>query len=114
MKSIVFILMSLSFSATAQIDKLEGIWTSPGSSYYTTIMYNVEQNEFKIINFSFAEDNVIPEVVTEVGDDFVSTSLYNKSNDYSVNITYEVLNEDQILCVFEGDLNKKSALTRFR
>jgi hypothetical protein len=53
-------------------------------------------------------------VVTEVGDDFVSTSLYNKNNDYSVNITYEVLNEDQILCVFEGDLNKKSALTRFR
>ena len=114
MKFIVFILMSLSFSAAAQINKLEGIWTTNTSSYYTTIMYNDEKNEFKILNFSFEEDDVINEVVTEVGDDFIQTSLYNKSNGYSVNITYEILNDDQILCVFEGDLDTKIALDRLR
>ena len=114
MKFVVLILMTLSYSAAAQIDKLEGIWTSNSSSYYTTIMYNDEKNEFKIINFSFEEDNVINEVVTEVGDDFISTSLYNKSNGYSVNITYEILNDDQILCTFEGDFDTKISLDRIK
>tara|TARA_B110000879_G_C10955746_1_gene425531 strand:+ start:404 stop:757 length:354 start_codon:yes stop_codon:yes gene_type:complete len=112
MKLLLSILILITLSASAQMKKLEGVWTSPTSSYYTTIMYSEEKNEFKVMNFSFAEDRVIHELVLKIEENHILTSLYNEDNNYSVNVTYELLNDNQILCVYEGDLNKRLALNR--
>jgi len=112
MKLLLTALLLMSLSAKAQMKKFEGVWTSPTSSYFTTIMYNEEKDQFKIINFSFKEDEVIYEKITKVEDDKIFTSLHNESNSYSVNVIYELLNDDQILCVFEGDINRRVAITR--
>jgi hypothetical protein len=114
MKLLLAALLSMSLSTKAQMEKFEGVWTSPTSSYFTTIMYNEEKDQFKIINFSFKEDEIIYEKITKVEDDKIFTSLHNESNSYSVNVIYELLNNDQILCVFEGDINRRVAITRMQ
>ena len=112
MKLLIPILFLISLSTSSQIKKLEGVWTSRSSSYYTTIMYNEEKNEFKVMNFSFADDRIIHELVLKIEENYILTSLSNEDNNYSVNVTYQLLNDNQILCVYEGDLNKRLALNR--
>ena len=112
MKLLLPILILISLSAIAQMNKLEGVWSSQTSSYFTTIMYSEEKNEFKVMNFSFVDDKVINELVLKVEENHILTSLYNEENNYSVNVTYELLNDNQILCVYEGDLNKRLSLNR--
>ena len=105
MRFLLAILMLTGLSVTAQVEKYEGVQASPTSSYYTTIMYNEEKDELKIINFSFEEDEFISEVIKKVENNKIFTFLNNKDNNYSVNIIYELLNDNQILCVFDEDIN---------
>ena len=112
MKLLLPVLLLTSLCTSAQLNKLEGVWSSQMSSYYTTIMYSEEKNEFKVMNFSFAADRVINELVLKVEENHILTSLYNEENNYSVNVTYELLNDNQILCVYDGDLNKRLSLNR--
>ena len=112
MKLLLPVLLLTSLCTSAQLSKLEGVWSSQTSSYFTTIMYSEEKNEFKVMNFSFVDDKVINELVLKVEENHILTSLYNEENNYSVNVTYELLNDNQILCVYEGDLNTRLSLNR--
>ena len=61
---------------------------------------------------SFLENKSLPETVIEANENYVKTRLENSSNNYKVNITYKLKN-DELHCKFEGDTNHVTVYRRY-
>ncbi len=71
------------------------------------IVYN-EIEGFQFSNISFLDGDLLKEELIEEKEDYLITSLWNPDSGYSVKIKYSVINENEILCEFEGDIQDKT------
>ena len=92
-------------------EQLKGVWSSERTSYYVVILHDSVKG-YEFINFSFLENKSLPETVIEANENYVKTRLENSSNNYKVNITYKLKN-DELHCKFEGDTNHVTVYRRY-
>ena len=85
-------------------EAFEGVWTMEGSTY-KTVMLASDYAVVKIINYSFKEDATLNEVILSQTDTTMTTSIYNPTNGYTIGMSYAVIDEDTLQCVFTGDEN---------
>ena len=94
-----------SLFTNAQIDKMEGSWVSENSSYVMTVLTS-DSIPVKIFNTSFLKNRVIEEDIISYDEKTITTTLYNKENDYRVSIKYILKDPNTMLCYYTGDLNE--------
>ena len=112
MRKVIFILFFLPLLSFGQLHKnLTGIWKGDRSDYYVMIVYNKAEG-FQFSNISFVEGDLLQEKVIEEKDDYLVTSVWNPDNGYTAKIKYSVINENQILCEFEGGSTNKTTYRR--
>tara|TARA_R110000744_G_scaffold437_1_gene1740 strand:- start:532 stop:885 length:354 start_codon:yes stop_codon:yes gene_type:complete len=83
-------------------EAFEGVWVMNDSSY-KTVMLASDYAVVKIINYSFEEDATLNEVILKQTDTTITTSIYNPKNGYTIGLSYTIINEDTLQCVFSGD-----------
>lgn len=112
MKKILIILFILPLLSFGQLkESLTGIWKGDRSDYYVMIVYN-KVDGFQFSNISFEEGDILEERVIEEKEDYLITSVWNPDNGYNAKIKYSVINENQILCEFEGGSTNKTTYRR--
>jgi hypothetical protein len=112
MKKALFILFILPLLSFGQLqENLTGIWKSNKSKYYVMIVYN-EVDGFQFSNISFVDGDLVKEEVIEEKEDYLITSVWNPDNGYNAIIKYTVINENEILCEFEGGSTNKTIYKR--
>jgi len=89
----------------------EGVWVMDDSSY-KTVMLASDYAVVKIINYSFKEDSTLNEVILSQTDTTMTTSIYNPTNGYTIGLSYTVIDEDTLQCVFTGDENSTVLMKR--
>jgi len=82
----------------------EGVWVMEGSTYKTVILAS-DYAVVRIINYSFKSNGTLNEVILTQTDTTMTTSIYNPRNGYTVGMSYTVIDEDTLQCVFTGDEN---------
>jgi len=82
----------------------EGVWVMDDSSYKTVILAS-EYAVVKIINYSFISDATLNEIILTQTDTTMTTSIYNPRNGYTIGLSYTIIDEDTLQCVFTGDEN---------
>ena len=92
-------------------EAFEGVWTMEGSTY-KTVMLASDYAVVKIINYSFKEDATLNEVILSQTDTTMTTSIYNPRNGYTIGMSYIVIDEDTLQCVFTGDENSTVLMKR--
>ncbi len=112
MKKALFILFILPLLSFGQLqENLTGIWKGDRSDYYVMIVYN-EVDGFQFSNISFVDGDLVKEEVIEEKEDYLITSVWNPDNGYNAIIKYTVINENEILCEFEGGSTNKTTYRR--
>jgi hypothetical protein len=106
----IVILFSIAMYSQDQSEKLRGTWSSPQTSYYVVILHD-ETKGYEFINFSFAENKSLKEIVVEENKNFIKTKLVNPDENYKVFITYRLI-DDVLYCEFEGDSNHITKYTK--
>jgi ribosomal protein S3 len=92
-------------------EAFEGVWVMNDSSY-KTVMLASDYAVVKIINYSFEEDATLNEVILKQTDATITTSIYNPKNGYTIGLSYTIINEDTLQCVFSGDNTNTYLLKR--
>ena len=83
-------------------EAFEGVWVMEESTY-KTVMLASDYAVVKIINYSFKENDTLDEVILSQTDNTLTTSIYNPKNGYTIGLSYTIINEDTLQCVFSGD-----------
>ena len=99
-KLLLPLLMLLTLNISAQIEKIEGIWSSEQSSYLTVIFYSNGKFLFKNLGI---DESKLKETVINQGKNFVTTTLVNSKNNHKVTIKYTLLKNNELLGEFLGD-----------
>tara|TARA_R100000988_G_C4000494_1_gene168726 strand:+ start:1389 stop:1748 length:360 start_codon:yes stop_codon:yes gene_type:complete len=107
----IVMLFSITMQSQELSEQLKGVWSSNKTSYYVVILHDSIKG-YEFINFSFKENKSLPEVVVNTGENYVTTKLTNPSNNYKVNITYKVV-DDELHCTFEGGSNHQTVYRRY-
>jgi len=89
----------------------EGVWVMDDSSY-KTVMLASEYAVVKIINYSFISDATLNEIILSQTDTTMTTSIYNPRNGYTIVMSYTVIDENTLQCVFTGDENSTVLMRR--
>jgi len=89
----------------------EGVWVMDDSSYKTVILAS-EYAVVKIINYSFISDATLNEIILTQTDTTMTTSIYNPRNGYTIGLSYTIIDEDTLQCVFTGDENSTVLMKR--
>lgn len=89
----------------------EGVWVMDDSSY-KTVMLASDYAVVKIINYSFISDATLNEIILTQTDTTMTTSIYNPRNGYTIGMSYTVIDEDTLQCVFTGDENSTVLMKR--
>jgi len=92
-------------------EAFEGVWAMEGSSY-KTVMLASKYAVVKIINYSFTSDDTLNEIILTQTDTTMTTSIYNPRNGYTIGMSYTVIDEDTLQCVFTGDENSTVLMKR--
>jgi hypothetical protein len=92
-------------------EAFEGVWTMEGSTY-KTVMLASDYAVVKIINYSFKEDATLNEVILSQTDTTMTTSIYNPTNGYTIGMSYTVIDENTLQCIFTGDENSTVLMKR--
>jgi hypothetical protein len=92
-------------------EAFEGVWTMEGSSY-KTVMLASDYAVVKIINYSFISDATLNEIILTQTDTTMTTSIYNPRNGYTIGLSYTIIDEDTLQCVFTGDENSTVLMKR--
>jgi len=92
-------------------EAFEGVWFMEDSSYKTVILAS-EYAVVKIINYSFISDATLNETILSQTDSTMTTSIYNPRNGYTIGLSYTVIDEDTLQCVFTGDENSTVLMKR--
>ena len=95
-------LFSILFSEAQQA--FEGAWSREDSSY-TTVIIASDYEVLKIFNYSFEADATLNEVILTQTDSTLTTSIYNKSNGYTIGLSYKIIDENTLQCIITGDNN---------
>jgi hypothetical protein len=82
-----------------------------GSSY-KTVMLASDYAVVKIINYSFISDATLNEIILTQTDTTMTTSIYNPRNGYTIGMSYTVIDEDTLQCVFTGDAEDSTVLMK--
>ena len=102
MKKII-LMAAMLFSMAISANDFNGLWESKDTTHYKVILLN--NNEYHFINFSFAEQNEIQELVLEVTENYIKTKIHNPNNGWTVFVEYNIVDENTILAKFTGDIN---------
>ena len=89
----------------------EGVWVMDDSSYKTVILAS-EYAVVKIINYSFISDATLNEIILTQTDTTMTTSIYNPRNGYTIGLSYTIIDENTLQCVFTGDENSTVLMKR--
>ena len=89
----------------------EGVWVMKDSSYKTVMLVS-DYAVVKIINYSFKEDATLNEVILNQTDTTMTTSIHNQRNGYNIGLSYTVVDENTLQCVFTGDENSTVLMKR--
>lgn len=92
-------------------EAFEGVWTMEGSTYKTVILAS-EYAVVKILNYSFKSNGTLNEVILSQTDTTMTTSIYNPRNGYTIGLSYTIIDEDTLQCVFTGDENSTVLMKR--
>jgi hypothetical protein len=92
-------------------EAFEGVWSMEKSTYKTVILAS-EYAVVKIINYSFTSDATLNEIILTQTDTTMTTSIYNSRNGYTIGMSYTVIDEDTLQCVFTGDENSTVLMKR--
>ena len=92
-------------------EAFEGVWAMQGSTYKTVILAS-KYAVVKIINYSFTSDATLNEIILTQTDTTMTTSIYNPRNGYTIGMSYTVIDEDTLQCVFTGDENSTVLMRR--
>jgi len=92
-------------------EAFEGVWITKGSTYKTVILAS-DYAVVKIINYSFKEDATLNEVILRQTDTTMTTSIHNPRNGYTIGMSYTVIDENTLQCVFTGDENSTVLMKR--
>ena len=112
MKKLLITLTLLFTTLTSKAQEaFEGVWSMEGSSY-KTVMLASDYAVVKIINYSFKEYATLNEVILTQTDTTMTTSIYNPRNGYTIGMSYTVIDEDTLQCVFTGDENSTVLMKR--
>ena len=112
-KLLLILLLLLSLSFTAQVNKMQGMWVSETSSYVTTIL-SKEDKVIKVYRTSFAKHKVVDEKIVEHWDESFITELYNPKNKYRVNVRYTFKDINTLVCYYSGSLDKAITMRRVK
>lgn len=108
----LFLVLALSTTLLSTAQKgFSGSWISDTSSYYTNIIAD-STLVTRVVNISFHENRVIEETIIKQKKDSFKTLLVNKRNGYSVEIKYMLKDDNNLICVYTGDLNRTIKLKR--
>ena len=102
-------LFSILFSEAQQ--SFEGAWSMEDSSS-TTVVIASDYEVLKILNYSFEEDATLNEVILSQTDSTLTTSIYNKRNGYKIGLSYTIIDENTLQCIFTGDENSTVLLNK--
>ncbi len=106
MKNLLLVLaLAITSLSNSQVKEMEGSWVSETSSYVMTIITD-DSKPVKVFNTSFLKNRVIEESIISSDDKSFTTKLYNKENEYRVNIKYVLKDSNTMLCYYTGDLNE--------
>ena len=106
MKNLLLVLaLAITSLLNSQVKEMEGSWVSETSSYVMTIITD-DSKPVKVFNTSFLKNRVIEESIISSDDKSFTTKLYNKENEYRVNIKYVLKDSNTMLCYYTGDLNE--------
>ena len=92
-------------------EAFEGVWLMEESTYKTVILAS-KYAVVKIINYSFTSDDTLKEIILTQTDTTMTTSIYNPRNGYTIGMSYTVVDEDTLQCVFTGDENSTVLMKR--
>ena len=92
-------------------EAFEGVWAMEGSSYKTVVLAS-DYAVVKIINYSFISDATLNEIILTQTDTTMTTSIYNPRNGYTIGLSYTIIDEDTLQCVFTGDENSTVLMKR--
>ena len=92
-------------------EAFEGVWLMEESTYKTVILAS-KYAVVKIINYSFTSDDTLKEIILTQTDTTMTTSIYNPRNGYTIGMSYTVIDEDTLQCVFTGDENSTVLMKR--
>ena len=81
-------------------------------SSYTTVIIASDYEVLKILNYSFEEDAILNEVILSQTDTTLTTSIYNKRNCYTIGLSYTIIDENTLQCIFTGDENSTVQLNK--
>lgn len=107
----IVMLFSIAMHSHNLSDKLRGAWSSTETSYYVVILHN-ENTGYKLVNFSFRENQTLQETVVEEGENYIKTKLYNPNNKFETFVTYTFVNEE-LHCKFEGESNHVTVYKKY-
>ena len=111
----LFISMALFFTllnSEAQ-QAFEGVWSMEDSTYSTVIIAS-DYEVLKILNYSFEEDSTLNEVILSQTDSTLTTSIYNKRNGYTIGLSYTIIDENTLQCIFTGDDNSTVLMNKIQ
>ena len=92
-------------------EAFEGVWGMEGSTYKTVILAS-DYAVVRIINYSFKSNGTLNEVILNQTDTTMTTSIYNPRNGYTIGLSYTVVDENTLQCVFTGDENSTVLMKR--
>jgi len=101
-KSLITLALFLTVLTSKAQKAFEGVWSMEESTYKTVILAS-KYAVVKIINYSFTLDTTLKEIILTQTDTTMTTSIYNPRNGYTIGISYAVVDEDTLQCVFTGD-----------
>jgi len=110
----VFISLALFFILSSEAQQaFEGVWSMEDSTYSTVIIAS-DYEVLKILNYSFEEDSTLNEVILPQTDSTLTTSIYNKRNGYTIGLSYTIIDENTLQCIFTGDDNSTVLMNKIQ
>jgi len=114
MKKLIITLVLLLATSTVWSQKqFEGLWVCEESSYITTILA-AKHKITRVFSTSFKETQVLEEKLIYSDTNSFVTSIYNKRNDWTVEMLYTYINDNTIVCEYTGDYIGKIVMTRLK
>jgi hypothetical protein len=107
----IAMLFSIAMYSHDLSDKLRGAWSSAETSYYVVILHN-ENSGYKLVNFSFRENQTLQETVVEEGKDYIKTRLYNPNNKFETFVKYTFV-DGELHCEFKGESNHVTVYKKY-
>ena len=101
-KSLITLALFFTVLTSKAQEAFEGVWLMEESTYKTVILAS-KYAVVKIINYSFTSDDTLKEIILTQTDTTMTTSIYNPRNGYTIGMSYTVVDEDTLQCVFTGD-----------